>query len=345
MKRIILVAIAFLMASLGGRAQRFTARLESGEQLCFQITDTTRKTVEIVRVKMLGNTKPALPSGNLTILSAVKYKNSDYSVVSIGESAFAGAEGLKSVSIPSTVRLIGDKAFSECTGLQSIVFPCSTPSIGENAFEKCRSLAYLSLGSDWTAIDFQIFADSESIKDIYIPARVNNINGVKRLSSLEKITVDPNNRHFSSHDGMLYSRDGLTLYACPSARSGRVSVQEGTKSILDGALKNSPKIEAILFPASVHAFAYDEFSGCDSLKEITLLSEVPPMTAKWNGAAVFAIVAPSQGCIVRVPRKNMVRYQAGICSSEGTYETLKGSRKVDFTADKMMSKSSLRKEK
>ena len=345
MKRFILIAIAFLIASLGAYAQNFTVRLENGEQLCFHLLDTTREEVEIVRVKLLGDIQPSLPFGDLLIPSTVKYKNTVYTVIAIGESAFAGAEGLESVSIPSSVRKISDKAFSGCTGLQRVVFPGSMPSIGGDAFEKCRSLTALSFGSDWEFVDFQLFADSESLREVFIPARVNRIKGVKRLSALEKIEVDPNNKHFSSYGGMLYSRDGLTLYACPSARSGHVSVQEGTETILDGALKNSSKIETILLPASVHAFAYDEFTGCDSLKEITLLSEVPPMTSKWNGAAVFAIVAPSEDCIICVPKKNMNRYQAGICSSEGAYETLQGRNKVDIPAGKMMGKSSLRRVK
>ena len=345
MKRFILIAIASLVGSLGAHAQSFTARLEGGEQLCFQIVDTTQKAVEIVRVKLMGNAKPSLPSGDLLIPSSVRYKNSVYPVVSIGESAFAGANGLESVSIPSSVQKIGDKAFSECTSLRSIVFPSSMPSIGENAFEKCKSLTYISLGSDWTAVDLQLFEDSKSLKEVFIPARVNRITGVKKLPALEMIEVDPNNKHFSSHDGMLYSKDGLTLYACPCARSGHLSVQEGTETILDGALKNSSKIETILLPATVHSFAYDEFSGCDNLKEITLLSEVPPMTAKWNGAAVFAIVAPNQDCIVRIPKKNIDRYQTGICSSEGAYETLKSSRKADIPAGKMMDKSLVKRTK
>ncbi len=345
MKRFILIAITFLTASLGAHAQKFTTRLDSGEQLCFQITDTTQKAVEIVRVKLLGNAQPTLPSGDLAIPSTVKYKNTVYTVVSIGESAFAGAEGLNSVSIPSSVRQIGDRAFSGCTGLQSIVFPANTPSIGENAFEKCQSLTSLSFGSDWTAVDFHLFSDSESLKEVFIPARIMRINGIKKLAALERIEVDANNKLFSSHDGLLYSKDGLTLYACPDSKGGLVAVQEGTKTILDGALRNCSKIEGVLFLSSVHDLAYDEFTGCDSLKEITFLSEVPPMTGKWNGAAVFALVAPNQYCIIQVPRKLISRYQTSLCSSEGVYETMKGAREANLSSGKLMDKSSLHKVK
>ena len=345
MKRFILIAMAILMASLGARAQSFTARLDNGEQFCFHIADTTQNTVEIVRVKLLGSAQPPLPSGDLVIPSTVKFKNTVYSVISIGESAFAGAEELKSVSIPSSVRRIGDKAFSDCTGLQSLVFPGSTPSIGEKAFENCRSLTSLSFGSDWSAIDFQLFADSESIKEVFIPARVNRITGLKKLVSLEKIEVDANNRHFSSHDGILYSKDGLTLYACPRAKSGCVSVYSEAERILDGAFSNCATLEGILLPASIHEFAYDEFMGCAHLKTITLLSEVPPMTAKWNGAVVFAVEAPNPECILQVKKEYLSRYQINIYASEGTFETLKGERRAEIPAGKMMDKSLIKRTK
>lgn len=345
MKRFILIAIASLMGSLGAHAQSFMARLDGGEQFCFQIVDTTQKAVEIVRVKLLGNAKPSLPSGDLLIPSSVKYKNTVYSVVSIGESAFAGADGLESVSIPSSVRKIGDKAFSECTSLRSIVFPGSMPSIGVRAFEKCKSLTYISLGSDWTEVDLQLFVDSESLKEVCIPARVNRITGVKKLASLERVEVDPNNRAFSSRDGILYSKDGLTLYACPRAKSGQVSVCPGTEKILDGAFSHCAVLEGVLLPDSVHEFAYDEFMGCEHLQTITLLSEVPPLTAKWNGASVFAVEAPNQECVLQVRKENLSRYQVNICAAEGTFETLKGDRKAEVPAGKMMGKSLIKRTK
>ena len=345
MKRFILIAIAFLIASIEGHSQSFTARLASGDQLCFQITDTTHKKVEVVRVKPLRNASPSLPAGDLILPSTVKYKDQVYFVMSIGEDAFSGAEGLTSVSIPSSVQCIGDRAFGGCSGLKSVVFPSCTPSIGPNAFEKCSSLSSVSFGSDWIAVDLQLFADSESLKEVNIPARVNKITGVKKVTSLETIVVDPNNRAFSSHDGMLYSKDGSILYACPSAKSGQVTVLSGTERILEGAFGACPNLESIVLPSSIHEFAYDEFAGCAGLNRIVMMPEVPPMTAKWNGSAVFAIEAPNQDCVIRVSKEHLDRYQVSICNSAGSYESLKGNRKVEIASGAMMGKSSVKKDK
>ena len=344
MKRFFLLAIAIIMASsIEAYAQIFTARLGNGDQLCFRVTDTTRKGVEIFRMKAVGKAQLPLPAGDLVVPSTVKYKDVKYSVISIGETAFAGAEGLTSVSIPSTVLRIADKAFSGCTNLESIVFPSRTPSMGVGVFEKCKSLSSITFGSDWDTVDFQMFADAEALKEVYIPSRVIKIRGLKTLAYLEKIEVDANNRAFSSYDGILYSKDGVTLYACPQAKRGDVSIIGGTVKILDGAFRDCEKVTSVLLPFSINEFAYDEFSDCRALNKLVLLSEVPPMTAKWNGSAVFAVKAPNEKCLIFVSKANLKHYQISICSSAGTYETLEGNRKTVIESSEMIGKSSVKK--
>ena len=181
------------------------------------------------------------------------------------------------------------------------------------------------------------------MKEVSIPARVTKLTGVKTLSSLERIEVDPNNQAFSSHDGILYSKDGKTFYACPNARMGQVIVQEGTEKILDGAFGSCEIVESLVLPSSISEFAYDVFADCAGLSRITLKSEIPPMTARWNGSAVFAVVAPNSQCTILVPKKSLSRYQTNICSAEGMYESMQGNRKVAFGSDRMMSKTTVKK--
>ena len=65
------------------------------------------------------------------------------SVTSIGDCAFYGCSGLKSVAIPDSVTAIGSWAFRGCSGLTSVSVPDSVISIGESVFADCNSLTSL----------------------------------------------------------------------------------------------------------------------------------------------------------------------------------------------------------
>lgn len=65
----------------------------------------------------------------------------DGSVTSIGNSAFSGCTGLKSVNIPNGVTSIGDYAFYCCVNLASVTIPDSLDFIGDFVFSGCSSLS------------------------------------------------------------------------------------------------------------------------------------------------------------------------------------------------------------
>ncbi len=62
-----------------------------------------------------------------------------YSVVAIGDRAFADHASLVSVTIPEGVTSIGWFAFSGCVSLQSVTIPATVTSISYGAFQNCDS--------------------------------------------------------------------------------------------------------------------------------------------------------------------------------------------------------------
>jgi hypothetical protein len=66
------------------------------------------------------------------------------SIISIGDFAFAGCNGLTSIDIPNGVVAIGSNAFYGCKDLTSITIPNSVTSIGNSAFYGCIKLKSIS---------------------------------------------------------------------------------------------------------------------------------------------------------------------------------------------------------
>ncbi len=332
----------FLLLSIPAQAQVFPVVFKDGNKLFFNVTDKDAKLVEVVQPGSMVGTTLARPAGSLTIPATVTYKNKTYQVASIHEKAFEKADKLTFVSIPASVKEIGAQAFEGCTALAGIVFPSSETKIGKDAFKGCKSINSISFGSEWRAVDLADFKDSEALTVIRIPARVVKISHIKSLASLKTIEVDGNNPAYSSTDGVLYSRDGKTLYACPIAHGGHVIVRGGTEQIMVGAFSDCFVLNGVTLPESMHDFSYQEFAKCSALRSLTLLGEMPPITAKWNGSSVFALRKPNDSFQVYVPDANRKRYRSAVCDKAGMYENMEGKQKENFKKDGFLTKNDIK---
>lgn len=85
-------------------------------------------------------------------------------VIAIGEYAFQGCCGLKSIYIPDGVLRIEDYAFSGCKNLKSIYISNSVRKIGKYAFMKCDSLTKIHIPNSVTGIGTGAFLGCERLK-------------------------------------------------------------------------------------------------------------------------------------------------------------------------------------
>ncbi|MCR5131140.1 MAG: leucine-rich repeat protein [Prevotella sp.] len=130
-------------------------------------------------------------TGDIVIPETVTYNNVEYTVTTIGESAFSGCSNLTSVSLPSTITTIGGNAFAYCTSLTDITIPEGVTTVGEFAFWNCTALTSVSLPSTLTVIGQAMFQECTGLTSITIPEGVTTISNsaFSGCSSLTSITL------------------------------------------------------------------------------------------------------------------------------------------------------------
>ena len=299
------------------QAHDFTAKLKGGQTLYFNITDTVRHTVELTYEGKIRDNHENLPVGRLELPRTVKFKDVVYTVTAIGPKAFSGAAELETLVIPGTIVKIHDFAFEDCSNLQAILFPGSQVEFGEGVFYRCPAIENISFGSEWKEINLGVFRWSENLKRIMIPARVEKIANLKTIASLEAVEVDPNNSLFSAAAGLLFSKNGKTLYACPRSYHGAVVVPEGVETVKEGAFIDCPYVEAVTFPASLKALPYQEFSRNAQLKSVTFLSAEPLLNYPQEKDPLFALQVASPVVKVFVPAASVFAWRKAVYEAEG----------------------------
>ena len=208
--------------------------------------------------------------------SALERVDLPESLTTIGYMAFSGCPELASIKIPNGVTSLGEGAFEECEKLGSAVLSDKIAVIPSGAFGYCESLTSVELPKGLTEIGEDAFNFCENLAAVNLPKDVNKIGvgAFAGCSALTKITVDGENKSFTSIDGALFSKDRKTLIACPGGVSGEYAVPEGTEVIGPRAFCGCKGITSVTFPESVRRIEKSAFFMCSSLESAVLPSRL-----------------------------------------------------------------------
>ena len=246
-------------------------------------------------------------SGVVIIPEKIRFNGREYTVTSIGNSAFASCTnltqieverdnkkydsrdgcsavvetssntlvlGCKSTTIPSSVTSIGDYAFSEITTLTSIEIPNSVTFIGKSAFSGCSALTSIEIPNSVTSIGDNAFAHCSTLTSIEIPNSVTSIgnSAFSGCSGLTKINLPGSVTSIGT-----YAFSGCTNLTQIEvernnkkydSRDGCNAVIETSSNTLVIGCKNST------IPSSVTSIGASAFQNCTSLTKINLPSSV-----------------------------------------------------------------------
>lgn len=232
----------------------------------------------------------------------------DNLLTDIGNSAFAGCINLDSLPNIREVRSIADGAFAG-TAIEEIDF-AQYPwinSIGAGAFRECKNLKRVSFGSNITDIGEYAFYGCDNLTTVIVPQGIVEI-GVGAFAcclSMTHINVDSLNQAYKSISGVLYSKDGKTVYQYPAAQAGYMYVlPDGVNEIADYAFacnsmseirlnKNLRRIGKYAFYSNgnlTDIIVYDDvriidsfaFADCSSLTKVTLFNPNSNHLSDWS---------------------------------------------------------------
>ena len=202
--------------------------------------------------------------GDITIPSSIKVNDTEYSVTSVGNSAFEDCISLTSITIPNSVTSIAGYAFYNCISLTSITIPNSVTSIGMCAFRHCRSLTSITIPNSVTSIGGDAFYGCRSLTSIIIPNSVTSIDyyAFRNCSGLQSITI-PNSVTII----LDYAFSG-----CSSLTS--ITIPNTVTSIGEGAFYKCLSLTSVTIPNSVTSVGREAFYGCSGLISVTIPNSV-----------------------------------------------------------------------
>jgi len=149
-----------------------------------------------------------------------------------------GLTGLKTISLPSSIKTIGDYAFFNCSGAKgSLTIPNSTTVIGSGAFSGCSGLTgSLTIPTSIIEINGYVFNNCSGLTSISIPSSVTSIG----------------NYAFSGCTGL----------------KGALDIPNSIKEIGDYAFANCSGIPSVSISNSVINIGSGVFMGCTNLKKV-----------------------------------------------------------------------------
>ncbi len=181
---------------------------------------------------------------------------------------------LTEYNIPGTVSIIEEYSFVNCKTLTNITIPTSVIEINN----------YSLKGTGLTELNIP-----ESV------IRFDDNNGhylnLDDCENLININVDPNNKIFSSINGVLCNKDKTIIYQYPEARTDTtyeipesvieidqfsfamcklvsIKIPEGVTKISSQAFFYCEKLQFVEIPKSVKEIKYAAFNGCNNLEKV-----------------------------------------------------------------------------
>ena len=221
-----------------------------------------------------------------------------YAFYSVKESGGAIIDSpLVEIIIPDTVTTIEANAFYYCNNLVKVNIHDKVKTIGNDAFNNCKSLTSIDIPDSVTNLGTEAFAYT-GLTSVTMPPKLTQygFGFFAGCASLTEIKVAEGDNNFSTEDGVLYSKDGKSLYQYPLGKTGTsfeipatvteikgyafygckftsITIPDAVTQIGNYAFSNS-SLTSITIPDAVTTISQYAFFNCDSLTDVTIGSGI-----------------------------------------------------------------------
>ena len=255
---------------------------------------------------------------DLVIPNTTEYGGGNYSVTTIGNSAFCNCSSLASIDIPNSVTTIGDYAFCNCSSLASIDIPNSVTTIGESAFASCDSLASVNIPNSVTTIGKATFYGCDSLASVNIPNSVTTIGEWAFTWCYSLASIDIPNSVTTIGDYAFYECESLASVDIPNSVTtigewafawctslASVNIPNSVTTIGNTAFSYCKSLASVTIGESVTTIGYVAFRDCDAITSVICLAkECPVYESSWD--EMFSVY---ETATLYVPKQSIDAYK------------------------------------
>lgn len=282
------------------------------EHTSFLTYDPNKKVIKQEMEKLIAGDK-VTSIGDYTFAGckALKSVKLGKNVWEVGENAFESCTELQSVQLGKNTYLIEGFAFAKCSKLKKVRSTTGLGDIKSYAFLDCKKLKSFTIGEFLSHIGPGVFDGCNSLvrfdvqkknsyfvkhgnmllnksgsrivsacfgsnKTCTIDESVKNVEySVLDSTQIKKYVVSKRNKKYSSEDGLLYSKDGKTLYICPEKKTGVVNINDRVTYMYDTAFKGCKKITQINLGKNVGNIDFGYLSNLPAHVKYTISDKNP----------------------------------------------------------------------
>lgn len=185
------------------------------------------------------------------------------------DQCFCYGESVEILVLPDSVKVIREDAFSRCFNLKTIFWGNGVETIEAGAFSQCSALVKTGLPESLLYIGENAFRGC-GMCEITVSDKVCNIGcNAFQSSKLEQINVSPENKDYSSVEGVLFSKDGSTLLSYPAGNlNTKYVIPDGTKVIASNAFCGADNLRELEISFGVEEVQEAAFCDMSQLKNV-----------------------------------------------------------------------------